>query len=165
MLPVIAHHYGGCWSPKRDRNKVKDRQPGRSSPPHILAFLAIQFSKNMYRRVLPTTQKSTGAEIPFQGRHRTREARKPQAFSALLLFQEVRYAPAQENCAGPRSVARGLLPVNPVPDVFSARTACVHCRNRDVTQLPGRWVLRTSFNFPRRGREGYTAFGSRQRVS
>lgn len=119
MLPVIAHRYGGR---RRTRmglpagSKTVDQEDQvrlTSSRSWLFSFQRARLSG---RRFQPP--KKSPAPFPFQGRHRTREARKPQAFSALLLSQEFGTHPTQNFCVGPRSVALGLLPVNPVPACF-----------------------------------------------
>jgi len=107
---------GGLGLPKWARLGVKDRRPEGSCPPHILAFLAIQFSKSVCQESTPKRrfQKITGA-APSRGRHRTREAERPQAFSANPLDRRIGRAPPQAGNAGPCIIARGLLPVNPLP--------------------------------------------------
>lgn len=106
-----------------------DRQPGRSSPPHILAFLAIQFSKSTSFRPPLAAQKITGAD-PFAGQ--APDARGSQASGvqrpAPVPGDSVALT-AHSCCAGPRSVTRGLLPVNPVPACFLPVLRCGHCRN------------------------------------
>lgn len=93
MLPVIAHRYGGRWSPERVSSRVlwtvdqEDQVRLTSSRSWLFSFQRALLLAAA--GAVQATQKDTGA-APLQGRHRTREALKPQAFSALLLSSEIR---------------------------------------------------------------------------